>query len=66
MNITLVNLERVAKALEVGLYQLFPFTLGDKGLSDKERHIESIVEMLKTEDLDKVRKVENIIGELLK
>lgn len=66
VNITLVNLERIASALEVGLHQLFPFTATLEGLTDKELHIESIVQLLKTQDLEKVLKAENIIEELLR
>ncbi|WP_236335355.1 helix-turn-helix domain-containing protein [Paenibacillus auburnensis] len=66
VNITLVNLERIANSLEVGLHQLFPFSIALEGLTDKERHIESIVELLKNQDLNKVLKAENIIEELLR
>lgn len=66
VNITLVNLERIAKALEVGLYQLFPFSHTETGLSDKEEHIRSIGEMLESQNIEIVIKAKNIVGELLK
>jgi transcriptional regulator with XRE-family HTH domain len=66
VNITLINLERIAAALDVGLHQIFPFSISDEGLTEKENQINQLVGLLKSQELENVIKAKNIIQELLK
>lgn len=65
-NITLINLEIIAKALGVGIHQFFTFSHNEERLSEKEKHINDIASLLRNNELDKVKKAKNIVAELLR
>lgn len=65
INITLVNLERIAAALGVGIHQLFPFTISKAGFTEKEQLIHDLAELLRDQELEQVSKAKHIIEVLL-
>ncbi|OMC70428.1 transcriptional regulator [Paenibacillus odorifer] len=64
-NVSLLNLNKIAEALEVNLIQLFAYLDEDFMVTSSEINIQDIVSMLRTANDEKVRLAKNVLRELL-
>lgn len=64
-NISLTVLGQIADALEVGIHQFFGYTYEYDKLSEKDEDIRETIDLLINMESQDVRKVKNIIRELL-
>lgn len=65
-NISLINLAKIAEALEVNISQLFAYINEDMESTKSEVLIQEIISMLRDADLDDVTLSRNIVREILK
>lgn len=65
-NVSLLNLAKIAIALEVSLIQLFAYVEEDMETTESERNIQEVVSMLRESSNDKVQTAKNVIREILK
>ncbi|PUA41048.1 transcriptional regulator [Paenibacillus elgii] len=63
-NISLVNLEKIAKALNVGVYQLFSYVREYEDLTENETRIKEILSVLKNRDQRDLDMVRNVLIEI--
>ncbi|OCT12543.1 hypothetical protein A8709_32495 [Paenibacillus pectinilyticus] len=63
-NITILNLIKIANALNVGLYDLFEYTKLKKRAKSKSDDLEQIVNLLLSLNTGDVKKVKNILIEM--
>ncbi|MFC9706643.1 helix-turn-helix domain-containing protein [Paenibacillus sp. NPDC056933] len=64
-NISLVNLAKIAEALEVNISQLFAYVDEDMEMTELEALIQDIVTMLREADISTIHLSKNIIREIL-
>lgn len=64
-NISLVNLAKIAEALEVNITQLFAYVNEDMEMTELEALIQDIVTMLREADISTIHLSKNIIREIL-
>ncbi|TNJ63774.1 helix-turn-helix transcriptional regulator [Paenibacillus hemerocallicola] len=66
-NISLLNLAKIADALDVEIHELFGYSYSMKmELSDKEEEITEILDILLRQDLNDLKRVKTIIKEVLR
>lgn len=65
-NISLLNLEKIANALEVGVHQFFIYSYQYENLTAKEQLIQELVSMLIEQDSQTIEMAKNILTEILK
>jgi transcriptional regulator with XRE-family HTH domain len=64
-NISMLNLEKIANALEVEIYDLFAYSREVRTApTAKEKEVNEIVNLLLRKDLREIRKAKNILLEL--
>jgi len=63
-NISVLNLAKIAIALNVGLYDLFEYTRLNSRTKDKSDDLEHIVNLLLSLNSSEVKKVKNILMEM--
>jgi transcriptional regulator with XRE-family HTH domain len=63
-NISVLNLSKIATALNVGLYDLFEYTRLNSRTKDKSDDLEQIVNLLLSLKSSEVKKVKNILLEM--
>jgi len=64
-NISLLNLAKIADALEVSLSQLFAYIDGEEKRTESEKDLHEIVSTLRYHRPDQVRMVRNVVREIL-
>ncbi|WP_340019370.1 helix-turn-helix transcriptional regulator [Paenibacillus sp. FSL H3-0457] len=64
-NVSLVNLGKIAEALEVNVSQLFAYVSDEIEFTDTDITIQEIVDMLREASPNKIRLSRNILRELL-
>ncbi|CAH1056642.1 helix-turn-helix transcriptional regulator [Paenibacillus sp. FSL E2-8871] len=64
-NVSLLNLHKIAEALEVNLIQLFAYLDEDFMVTSSESDIRDIVGLLRTANDEKIRLAKNVLRELL-
>jgi transcriptional regulator with XRE-family HTH domain len=64
-NISLLNLAKIAEALEVSLSQLFTYIDGEEKRTESEADLQEIVSTLRYQRPDQVRMVRNVVREIL-
>ncbi|MDF2921580.1 MAG: transcriptional regulator y4dJ [Paenibacillaceae bacterium] len=65
-NISLLNLEKIAMGLDVGVHQFFIYSHRYEKLIGNEAAMEEILSMLVEQDPQTIEMVKNIIAEVLK
>lgn len=65
-NVSLINLAKIATALEVNVAQLFTYVHEDSELTEADTEVKEIVMMLRESNLDKVRVVKNVVREIVR
>ncbi|WP_339239915.1 helix-turn-helix transcriptional regulator [Paenibacillus sp. FSL R5-0517] len=65
-NISLVNLAKIAEALEVDLSQLFTYKNEDKGSAESEVVIQEIITMLREAEIKNIILSRNVLREILR
>jgi transcriptional regulator with XRE-family HTH domain len=65
-NISLLNLEKIAKGLGVGVHQFFMYSYQYEQLAANEKLIQEIVSMLIGHDEESIEMARNILSEVLK
>ena len=65
-NLSMDNIAKVAKGLEIEPYELFRFSSGEEAVSEREKSIMELAEALKREDQSTVESILNIVKEALK
>lgn len=65
-NVSLINLAKIAEALEVNISQLFAYVSEDMDYSESEVLIQEIVNMLRNMELKNIVLSKNIVREILK
>ncbi|AUS25931.1 helix-turn-helix domain-containing protein [Paenibacillus sp. P2(2022)] len=63
-NVSLINVAKIAKALEVNLVQLFSYVSEDPKIVESDEDIIEIITMLKKSSPEKVRLARNVIREI--
>lgn len=63
-NIALLNIAKIAAALDVGIPQLFAYVKGNENLTDSEEDIQEIISTLRTMKPSQVRMIRNIVREI--
>ncbi|MEK4524768.1 helix-turn-helix transcriptional regulator [Paenibacillus sp. FSL H8-0104] len=63
-NISLKNLEKIAAALDVGVYELFTYVKEREDLSQDDSNITKIISLLRTHEPKHILMVLNIITEI--
>ncbi|MBP1175553.1 helix-turn-helix transcriptional regulator [Paenibacillus jamilae] len=63
-NVSLINVAKIAKALEVNLIQLFSYVSEDPKIEESDEDIIEIITMLKKSSPEKVRLARNVIREI--
>ncbi|MEK3864580.1 helix-turn-helix transcriptional regulator [Paenibacillus sp. FSL H7-0716] len=63
-NITTLNLQKIAVALNVGVYELFEYTKTKRKSIGKSQDIDEIIKLLLTLNTKEIRKAKNILNEL--
>ena len=64
-NVALLNLAKIADALEVNLLQLFAYVEEDMRLTESETDLQEIVAMLRTSNPQQIRIVKNVIQQII-
>lgn len=64
-NVALLNLAKIANALEVNLLQLFAYVEEDMRLTESETDLQEIVAMLRTSNPQQIRIVKNVIQQII-
>lgn len=65
-NVSLMNLAKIAEALEVNLIQLFAYTEEEMELTSLDRAVQEIVDMLREANDEKLMLAKNVLREILK
>ncbi|WP_063565986.1 helix-turn-helix transcriptional regulator [Paenibacillus sp. O199] len=65
-NVSLINLGKIAEALDVNVSQLFAYVNDEIELTDTDIMIQEIVDMLRDASLDNIQLSRNILKEILK
>ncbi|SMF92929.1 Predicted transcriptional regulator with C-terminal CBS domains [Paenibacillus uliginis N3/975] len=65
-NVSLINLQKIAGALEVNLMQLFAYVNEDFMVTSTESDIQDIVSLLREANDEKLRLAKNVLREILK
>ncbi|MFM9332194.1 helix-turn-helix domain-containing protein [Paenibacillus mesotrionivorans] len=65
-NISLLNLEKIAEGLDVGVHQFFTYSYQYEQLSNNEATIKEIVSLLINQDSQSIEMVKNIVAEVLR
>ncbi|MNW42709.1 HTH-type transcriptional regulator SinR [compost metagenome] len=65
-NVSLINLAKIATALEVNVAQLFTYVHEDSELTEADAEVKEIVLMLRESNLEKVRMAKNVMRELVR
>lgn len=60
-NVSLVNLAKIAESLDVNLIQLFAYVEEDFEVTENEKEISEIVQMLRDSSSDNIRVAKNVI-----
>lgn len=63
-NISLINLEKIAKALNVSVYQLFSYVREFEDLTENESRIKEILSLLKNRDSRDLDMAKNVLLEI--
>ncbi|SFQ99233.1 MULTISPECIES: helix-turn-helix domain-containing protein [unclassified Paenibacillus] len=63
-NVSLINVAKIAKALDVNLIQLFSYVSEDSKIVESDEDIIQIITMLKKSSPEKVRLARNVIREI--
>jgi transcriptional regulator with XRE-family HTH domain len=63
-NISILNLEKIASALKVGVYELFVYAKQKHKQKDKSKDIDKILELLHSLSTDDVKKAKNVLSEM--
>ncbi|MGG1617928.1 helix-turn-helix domain-containing protein [Paenibacillus sp. NRS-1782] len=63
-NVSLLNVAKIAKALDVNLIQLFSYVSEDPKMTESDEEIMQIITMLRKSSPDKVRLARNVIREI--
>ena len=64
-NVALLNLAKIADALEVNLMQLFAYVEEDVRLTESENDLRDIVSMLRTSSPQQTRMIKNVIQQII-
>lgn len=64
-NIALLNLAKIANALDVSISQLFTYAVEEEKLTDSEVDLKEILKTLRTKKPSQVRMINNVIREIL-
>ena len=65
-NISLLNLEKIAEGLGVGVHQFFTYSYQYEHLTNNETTIKEIVSLLIDQDSQSIEMVKNIVAEVLR
>ncbi|SHN80810.1 DNA-binding transcriptional regulator, XRE-family HTH domain [Paenibacillus sp. ov031] len=65
-NVSLINLGKIAEALDVNVSQLFAYVNDEFELTETDIMIQEIVDMLRDASLDNIQLSRNILKEILK
>ncbi|MNO24254.1 HTH-type transcriptional regulator SinR [compost metagenome] len=65
-NVSLINLAKIANALEVNVAQLFSYVHEYSELTEIDVEVKEIVMMLRESNLDKVRIAKNVVREIVR
>ncbi len=65
-NVSLINLSKIADALEVGIHQFFVFSHKQENLTDKEQALIDLSFILLDYDISTIEMVKNVVQEILK
>ncbi|GJM70280.1 transcriptional regulator [Paenibacillus macerans] len=65
-NVSLVNLAKIAEALEVNLIQLFAYVEEEMQITPMDHSIQEVVDMLREANDEKMRLAKNVLKEILK
>ncbi len=65
-NISLLNLEKIAEGLGVGVHQFFTYSYQYEQLTNNETTIKEIVSLLIDQDSQSIEMVKNIVSEVLR
>ncbi|MDR9743825.1 helix-turn-helix transcriptional regulator [Paenibacillus taichungensis] len=65
-NVSLINLGKIAEALDVNVSQLFAYVNDEIELTEMDIMIQEIVDMLRDASLDNIQLSRNILKEILK
>ncbi|OBZ15723.1 transcriptional regulator [Bacillus sp. FJAT-27264] len=63
-NISLRNLEKIAKALNVGVHQFFTYVEEHEQLTNVDKNIKAITNMLRERDVKDIEMAKNILAEI--
>lgn len=64
-NVSLLNLAKIAESLEVNLLQLFSYVEEDFEVTENEKEIKEIVQLLRDSSSDNIRIAKNVIKGVL-
>ncbi|WP_145049336.1 MULTISPECIES: helix-turn-helix domain-containing protein [Paenibacillus] len=64
-NVSLVNLAKIAESLEVNLIQLFAYIEEEFEVTEDEKQIKEIVQLLRDSSSDNIRVAKNVIKGIL-
>ncbi|WP_339276255.1 helix-turn-helix transcriptional regulator [Paenibacillus sp. FSL W8-0426] len=64
-NVSLMNLAKIAESLEVNLIQLFAYIDEDFEVTENEKEIKEIVQLLRDSSSDNIRVAKNVIKGIL-
>ncbi|MDQ0722527.1 transcriptional regulator with XRE-family HTH domain [Paenibacillus sp. W4I10] len=64
-NVSLVNLAKIAESLEVNLIQLFAYTEEEFEVTEDEKQIKEIIQLLRDSSPDNIRVAKNVIKGIL-
>ncbi|MCM3174226.1 MULTISPECIES: helix-turn-helix domain-containing protein [unclassified Paenibacillus] len=65
-NVSLINLGKIAEALDVNVSQLFAYVNDEIDLTETDIMIQEVVDMLRDASLDNIQLSRNILKEILK
>ncbi|MNW51779.1 HTH-type transcriptional regulator SinR [compost metagenome] len=65
-NVSLINLAKIANALEVSVAQLFSYVHEDSELTEADVEVKEIIMMLRESNLEKVRIAKNVVREIVR
>ncbi|APO44093.1 transcriptional regulator [Paenibacillus xylanexedens] len=65
-NVSLVNLAKIAEALEVNISQLFAYVNEDMEINESEAVIQDIVSMLRNSEFYSIDLARNVVREIIK
>ncbi|MNE73316.1 HTH-type transcriptional regulator SinR [compost metagenome] len=65
-NVSLINLAKIANALEVNVAQLFSYVHEYSELTEADAEVKEVVMMLREGNLEKVRVAKNVVREIVR